>query len=512
MSTANRVIKNTGYLYAKMAITMFISLAITRMILNSLGASDFGIFQVVGGSIAMLGFLNAAMASATQRFMSYSEGAGDKEKQKRIFNVSLILHFGLSFIVCVALLGAGWFFFHGILNLPEGRTEAAEVVYGSLIVSTMFTVMSVPYAAMLNAHENMLYYSIVGVFESLMKLGVAFATVYTMRDKLIVYGVLMACVPLVSLTVMRVYCHKHYKECVFAPRRYWDKGLMKEMTLFAGWNLMGSTASALTMQGMAIVLNSFWGVVANAAHGVASQLSGQIMVFSNNMLKALNPVITKKEGAHERNSMLEFSMTGNKLSFIILSFLAIPFIIEMPYIAKLWLKNPPEYTVLFCRLVFLRLMIGQLSVTFATCIRAVGIIRNVTICESLIWASILPLSIFVFWMGAPIYSIYLLLILLVVARDGTMLYFMKKLCQLRVRWFITSVVVPCGLTGAAVLLIGYFITLAFPESFVRLVVNACVLAVMLLVLSYKVCFNRKEKDIILNGITLFYKKIKNKRL
>ena len=163
MSTVNRVIKNTGFLYAKMCITMFISLYTTRLILNSLGASDFGIFNIIGGAIAMLGFLNAAMASATQRFMSYSEGEGDKEKQKSIFNVSFILHLIISFIVGIALLIAGYFFFNGILNIPSDRIFAAKVVYGSLIISTMFTVMTVPYDAAMNAHENMRYYAIVGI-------------------------------------------------------------------------------------------------------------------------------------------------------------------------------------------------------------------------------------------------------------------------------------------------------------------------------------------------------------
>ena len=190
-STANRIIKNTGFLYAKMGITMFISLYTTRLILNSLGASDFGIFNIVGGSIAMLGFLNAAMASATQRFMSYSEGEGNKEKQKSIFNVSFILHLVISFIIAILLIIAGYFFFNGILNIPEGRIFAAQVIYASLIVSTMFTVMTVPYDAVMNAHENMKYYAIVGIFESLLKLIVAFICVYSTSDKIIVYGYIL---------------------------------------------------------------------------------------------------------------------------------------------------------------------------------------------------------------------------------------------------------------------------------------------------------------------------------
>lgn len=273
-STANRVVKNTGFLYAKMGITMFISLYTTRLILNSLGASDFGIFNIVGGAIAMLGFLNAAMASATQRFMSFSEGEGDKEKQKSIFNVSVILHLGISLIVGIALLIAGCFFFNGILNIPQDRIFASQVVYGSLIVSTMFTVMTVPYDAVMNAHENMKYYAIVGVFESLLKLAVAFICVYTRYDKLIIYGILMACIPLITLTIMRIYCHRRYEECIIAPRVYWQKRLMKEMTSFAGWNLFQTATAMITNYGLGIILNVYYGTMLNAAQGIANQLWG----------------------------------------------------------------------------------------------------------------------------------------------------------------------------------------------------------------------------------------------
>jgi len=159
VSTANRVIKNTGFLYAKMGITMFVSLYTTRLLLNSLGVSDFGIFNVVGGAIAMLGFLNAAMAGATQRFMSIAEGEGKPEKKRSIFNTSVILHLAIAIILGLMLLEAGYFFFNGILNIPADRVYAAKVVYGSMIISTMFTVMTVPYDAVLNARENMLYYA-----------------------------------------------------------------------------------------------------------------------------------------------------------------------------------------------------------------------------------------------------------------------------------------------------------------------------------------------------------------
>ena len=499
-STATRVIKNTGYLYAKMGITMFISLYTTRLILNSLGASDFGIFNIVGGAIAMLGFLNGAMASATQRFMSYSEGEGNKEKQKSIFNVSLVLHFGIAFIVGIVLLIAGYFFFNGILNIPVDRIFAAKVVYGSLIVSTMFTVMTVPYDAAMNAHENMKYYAIVGIFESLLKLVVAFACVYTVYDKLIVYGALMACIPLITLTIMRVYCHKHYKECVIAPRKYWNKGLMKEMTSFAGWNFCSSTASLLTMQGMAIVLNMFGGVLVNAAHGIANQISGILMVFSNNMLKALNPILIKSRGAGDTKKMLRAASTGNKLSFLIYTFFAIPFIMECPLILDLWLKDTPDYAVLFVRLVLIRQMVSQLMVALDTCISATGNIARFTLSTTIIWVLPLIVSYFMYKQGFPIETIYILLIITAFIRIANAVYFCKLQCGLKPINYIVQTVFPCIVQAGIMFTALFVIHNLYEESWSRFVFTLLVTVALHPMLVYFISFSQDEKKLFKDSI------------
>lgn len=371
--TANRVIKNTGYLYAKMAITMFVSLYTTRLILNSLGASDFGIYNIVGGAIAMLGFLNAAMAGATQRFMSFAEGEGKREKQKYIFNISIILHLLISLVVILVLIIAGFVFFNGILNIPADRIGAARVVYFSLIASTVLTVMNVPYDAVMNAHENMRYYAIVGILESFLKLAVAFVCVYAIGDKLIVYGILMAAIPFITLTIMKVYCHRHYEECIISPRKYWDKGLMREMTSFAGWNFVTSFTGIVSQYGLGIVLNHFWGTLLNTAQGIANQLSGQLMTFSNTMLKALNPVITKSKGSGDVELMFKASFSGCKYAYLMLVLFSVPFMFEMPYILKLWLVNIPDWAVLFCRLQLLRSVTEQLTITMGSVISAMVI-------------------------------------------------------------------------------------------------------------------------------------------
>lgn len=465
-STANRVIKNTGYLYAKMGITMFISLYTTRLILNSLGVSDFGIFNIVGGAIAMLGFLNAAMAGTTQRFMSYTEGEGNKEKQKSIFNVSLILHFIIACLVGIALLIAGFFFFNGILNIPVDRVYAAKFVYGSLIISTMFTVMSVPYDATLNAHENMKYYAIVGILESLLKLCVAFACVYTQYDKLIVYGALTACIPLITLSIMRMYCHKHYEECVIAPRQYCDKRLMKEMTSFAGWSFLGSASSLIGNYGNGLVLNHFWGTKLNAAQGVANQLNGILMVFSNNMLKALNPVITKTEGAGYREKMLDVTTTGSKFSFYMLAIFAIPSIAEMPYLLGLWLKNVPQWAVVFAQLQLVRTLIEQTTITLGTSLSAEGRIKRINQVTSII--NLLPIILIyiLFTYGySPIYMHVVNISIFGILISVSKIFFMKTRCGMTYGYYFRNILFPILLTLIPSCLFSYVTVHFMKEGF-----------------------------------------------
>ena len=507
MSTANRVIKNTGYLYAKMGITMFISLYTTRLILNSLGATDFGIFNIVGGAIAMLGFLNAAMAGATQRFMSYTEGEGNKEKQKSIFNVSVVLHFLIALLVGVVLLIAGYFFFNGILNIPSDRMFAAQVVYGSLILSTMFTVMTVPYDAVLNAHENMLYYSIVGIVESVLKLSVAFIVVYTLSDKLIVYGILMACIPLITMSIMRVYCHKHYEECIIRPHKYWHKGLMKEMSSFAGWNLLGSISSILGSYGLGIVLNHFWGALLNAAQGIGNQLCGQLQVLSNTMLKAVNPVIAKSEGAGNRNLMLEVSLEGCKISYLLMAFISIPALIEMPYIMKLWLGKVPEWATLFCQLQIIRTLIEQLTILLGTAIAAQGDIVTYSKIKSLLNILPLILTYIFFYYGFLPYWMYIGWIFSWGIVGGIIsLYIAKKKCGLSLNKYSKTVLFPCLIITIVCLIPNIYIKHLFESDLLSFMAVCSFSSLTFILVGWYKILSTKEKVFILNSI----KTLKNK--
>jgi O-antigen/teichoic acid export membrane protein len=470
MNTAKRVAVNTGFLYARMAITVFISLYSTRLILNALGAEDFGLFNVVGGAIAMLSFLNNAMAGATQRFMSYSQGEGDLEKQKSIFNVSTILHFIIAILVVLLLEGAGYLLFNGILNIPADRIEVAKLIFHFMLASTFFTIISVPYDAVINAHENMLLVAILGVVEALVKLSIAIYITQTHFDKLVSYGILMAALSIFLLIIRRIYCHRKYQEVVINFKAYFSKPLFREMTGFAGWSFLGASTSLIANYGQGIVINVFFGTIVNAAQGVAGQVSGQLGAFASTMLKALNPIIDKSEGAGNRSLMLKASMMGSKISFFLLMFFYIPVIIEMPLILKLWLKEVPEFTLIFCKLLLVRNLIEQLFQPISSSIAAVGKIKKFQTYISIL--NLVPLFIcyLLFYYGYSPSSLYVVYIFSSIVNGGITLYFARKDCGLSFSVFFNEVVFKCIGSLIMISIISSIPLLFIPDGIFRVLI------------------------------------------
>lgn len=454
MNTVSRVIRNTGFLYMRMGVTMFVSLYMTRLVLEALGVDDFGIFSMVAGVIAMLAFLNASMAAATQRFMSYAEGEGDREKQKVVFNISVVLHLAIAVAVGILLYAAVPFLFGHVLNIPEGRVFAAKCVYYAMIASTVSGILGVPYEALLNAHENMLYFAVIGVLESFLKLGAALFVVHVAEDRLIIYGVLMAGISILAMTAMLVYCRRNYAECVIAPLRYWKGRVFKEMGGFAGWNFTVSASSMLSEYGVGIVLNHFFGVALNAAQAVAQQINGQTMAFSGTMLKALNPVISKSEGAGDRRLMLQASLSGCKFAYLLMAVFAIPLILEAPGLLGLWLHSVPAWAVLFCRLQLARTLLEQLFLSLGTAIYAEGNIRLYTLVKTGSGILFLGATYGFYSLGWPPFMMYVAAILFVTVPGGILaLSICVRRLGLGLRDFYLKVLVPClapsGMTFAA---------------------------------------------------------------
>ena len=444
MSNSKRVIKNTIFLYVRMAVSILVNIVTTNILLRALGASDYGLYNVVGGAVAMLNFVSASMSSVTQRFLNYAEGTGDINRTIKIFNNAKVIHYAIALFTVVFLVLAGFVFFNGVLNIPEGREIPAMIVYSCLVFSVVFSITITPYDAVLNAHENMLYYSILGIADVVMKLIIAVAILYSEGDRLIWYAVLMAAESWIFRYITKKYCVKHYSEC--RPGKVKDnidKNTLKEMSSFAGWNTLNITTGMLSLYGMNIILNHYYGTIMNAAMGIALQLTGVLMGVSGNMLKALTPMLVKSEASQQREKMLEISYIGCKYSYLLFSFFCIPIFIAMPTVLYLWLHDVPEWTSIFCRLMIISTLIEQLFVFLYQTINANGNIRNFNIARSM--TNIIPIftSILCCSYGLPAYWVIVNWILFKVLVGGLVnLYYCKRNVGLSILTFIKKVLVP----------------------------------------------------------------------
>lgn len=478
-----------------MGITLFISLYSTRLILASLGEIDFGIFSVIGGSIAMMGFLNSTLANATQRFMSYAEGRGNLHDKRVIFNVSLVLHLFIASATVILLISIMPFLFDKLLNIAQERLFASHIVYYSLVFSTFLTIINVPYDAVLNAHENMLYYSLIGILESIIKLGIAFICVYAVSDKLIIYGILMGLMPFITLSIMKVYCHRHYEECEVSLKRYWDRKVMKKIAKFSGWNFLTAISSLFTVQGLSVVLNHYFGPILNAAQGIAVQVNGQLAAFSTNMMKALNPVIVKRTARMSSPAVSSVTFSGAKFSAILILLFAVPASIKMNYILSIWLEEVPVWSVLFCQLQLINTVIVQVANPLSTAVYGKGDIQRYAIWKSIM--NILPLvfTIISFQLhGSPVWQYVSLIIFLGIGGDIVIAHYASIKCGLSSKTFLREVVIPVGIVATTMLICGEMIDYILPyNNFIMFVACGIATTIGLIVSLYYFGVTTDEK-------------------
>ena len=285
-----RIAKNTLVLYVRMIFLLCISLFTSRVVLNMLGVEDYGIYNVVGGIVAMFGFLNGSMSSATQRYITFALGKGDMKRLKTVFSTTLQIHTLIAIII--VLLGESiglWFLYHK-MQIPAERMDAAFWVLQCSVVSTVVMIISVPYNSDIIAHEKMSAFAYFSILEALLKLLIAYMLVVSPYDKLVIYAILLLLVEVLLRFCYSIYCNKYFEESKY--HHVWDKALFKEMTFFASWSIFGNFASVLFGQGLNILLNVFFGPAINAARGIAVQVQGVIQQFVTNFQMALNPQIT----------------------------------------------------------------------------------------------------------------------------------------------------------------------------------------------------------------------------
>jgi len=305
MQASHKVIFNTGITYLRSLITVFITLYSTKLIIKALGVEDFGLYSLIGGVVGMLAFFKSALTSSTQRFISFNLGKGLMDEVKRVVANSFLIHIltGLIIVLVVEVIGQ-YFITHKLVIAPD-RLDTAIIIFHFVVASTFVTIATVPFDAVLNAHENMLVLAILGIIETVLKLLVAIILSYIVNyDKLILYSVLLFSVLILINGIKWIYCYRKYKETKVSLVKDIDISEIKSQTSFAGWNLFGAACSMGRGHGVAIISNMFFGTVVNAAFGIANQVKSQASFFSATILRAINPQIMKSEGANDRQRML----------------------------------------------------------------------------------------------------------------------------------------------------------------------------------------------------------------
>ena len=385
-----RIAKNTLLLYLRMLFTMIVSLYTSRVVLNTLGVEDFGIYNVVGGVVAMFSFLSGSLGGASSRYITYGLGVGNLKHLIKVFSNIVLIHFCLAIIVVLLAETIGlWFLYHK-MQIPLSRISAAIWVYQYSVITLFISIMSIPYNAIIIGHERMSAFAYISILDVILKLVVAYILVILPFDKLKIYGGLLCVIQVINQLMYWRYCKIHFKESTF--HFVWDKSLFQEIVIYAGWTMNGNLAVIGYVQGLNVLLNLFFSPIVNASRGIAVQVQGVAQKFCNSFQMALNPQLTKSYAQGNLEYMHQLIVSSSKYSFFLVLFISIPIMFEAKYILNLWLGIVPDHTVNFVRLVLMTSILGALANPIKTSIHATGKIKRFQIIEGSLLLSIVPIA------------------------------------------------------------------------------------------------------------------------
>ena len=504
-----RIAKNTLLLYLRMLFLLGINLFVSREVLAALGVVDFGIYNVVGGFVTMFTMISGAMATATQRFISFEIGRGREGNVKSTFSTAVVIHIFLALLVLCVAETIGLWFVNTQMSFPSERYVAVNWVYQLSVLTFLINIISVPYNAAIIAYEKMAAFAYVSIFEAIAKLSVVYLIIWAQVDKLILYAALLALVAIVVRVIYGIYCNKHFAECKCNWKS--NKEIKKKMMSFVSWNLIGSLAGVLKEQGINVLLNVFFGAAVNAARGLAFQVNNAINGFVSNFQLAMNPQIVKTYASGNQEEMFKIVFRGSKFSYMLLLTLSLPVIIEAPFILNLWLKEVPEYTVIFLRLVLLSALIESLSGPLIASMHASGKVRDYQI----VVGGLSLLTLLFAYLVLKIYPIpYLAMVvgvvmalLCLIAR----LYMLKRSINLPVLLFLRSVcLVDLWITIAASLL--PIIIYVNMEGGVLSFITVCMVSFLsTITFCYVMGLNRGEKAMLKGKLASLVRKINNRK-
>lgn len=507
MNDSSRVVVNTLAQYARTIINIVLSLITVRIVLQTLGVDDFGIYSLVAGVVSMLTFVTGALATTTQRYISYYQGVNDLQELKSVFSNSYLIHVGLGLIVFIVLASITPLLFNGFLNIPEERNLAARYVYFCVISMVFVTFVSSPLRALCIAHENIVFTSIVEVLDGFVKLSLVVIMAYVPWDKLVYYGLTLLAVQTLNFIIFLVYCSRKYQECIWPRISYLNGYYVKGMMSFAGWNIYSTGCWAGRQQGVAIVLNKMMSTAVNAAYGVGFQISSYTNFLANAIAAAIQPQIVRNEGAGNRERALWLTSTSCKFSFFLTAMVVIPCVFEIDSILSIWLGDVPKYTALFCVMALLSSLFNSLTSSLGHINQAVGNIKMYSILTN----TPKLITIFFAWL-----FLYLKLSIVWVAIIYVTIEFIcawiripyiHKTAALNVSEFVKQVIVPEIIPTIVCIIICYLCSMFFDFKF-DFIVTFIISTIVYSFTIYKVGLSSREKTILIDVLNRFKTRIR----
>lgn len=464
---SKRIAKNTVVLYLRMLFLMLVGLYTSRIVLQILGVEDFGIYNVVGGFVALFAVLSQSLSSSASRFLTFELGKGDFNRLRAVFSTTFTIHVVLALVIVVLAESFGVWFVNHKLVIPSERLFAANWVFQFSVLTFCATLVTVPYQAAVIAHESMKTFAYISVFDGIGKLLICYLLAKSPMDRLVFYALLMFVVQFVSRGLFYVYCRRNFDECDFLWT--YDKKLFKEISGFAGWNMIGSTSAILRNQGVNVLLNLFFGPVVNAARALANQVMQVVNNFVENYFMAIRPQITKSYANGARDYMMTLIFYGCRLSYYMLLIICLPILMNTEYLLHLWLTTVPDNSVLFVQLSLIFTMIESVSSPLVTAQLATGRIRNYQIVVGGLQMMNLPVSYMFLKFDAVPETVFYVAIAISICCLFARLYMLRSSIHLNVSGFIWRIVLNAVSVTVISVMLSCVISRFFNETFISFV-------------------------------------------
>lgn len=502
------IVKNSFFLYVRMFLVMLCNFFVVRIVLKILGAEDYGINNVVGGVVTMLAFLSSTMNAASQRFFAFELGRQNLDGLKKYFTSSFWIYAGLVVFVILIAETLGLWFLQNKMTIPVDRSDAAFWVYQCSVISFVFSLLSIPYNAIIIAREKMNIYAYVGIIEVLLRLVSAYALYFVSVDLLKAYA-FFSCVAMTLPSLFYiVWGTKFFPECHIIM--FWNKRIFFEIASFSSWNIIGALSAVLRSQGINILLNIFFNPVVNAARAIAYQVYSAVNQFVMNFFKAVQPQIVKSYAADDRNSLLTLIYASTKFNFFLVYLIALPVLFETSTFLSIWLSNVPDYTVLFVRLVIINAIFDSTIYPLQTAIMATGNIKYYQIITGSLLLLVLPISYLFLKKGfPPEVTLYIALYISFIAQFVRII-FMKKRLFMPIREYFIKVALPIVVVGVLSCILPMLIQININEGLVKFYAICISSPVSVLLCSFFIGMTKNERTSFQNLLIQKVKKCSKK--